>query len=473
MNALKYLLTSYCLILGTVCVANDVCPPATGIEEVNQKVEVLSDVPKQQLEETCVSEADNEFSKYFSTTDKIIRKKFGKLKLKGTREQFKILVNILGKKPHSSWPAVATGCDTVLCALTKLFGSEESAKRVLVVAKRDGYVISVDRSRSAPNRPDEQIWALNEIRAIDQSFSVLPQKFKRLKLMKYIYRIPDGLRRIKHDKAVAAFAVSGISIFDIVEHGYIGFYESAFSKSEFYGENWPRTVALHELCHHMDYQGTYRALGRDLSKQHKFGFAALSWQQKAWKWSIKPNAKGFVTDYARTSPAEDFAESCMFYVFYPEILKEKTPEKYALLKDKLFDGLEFIDAPPFSLASSPELDTAVASETFCKDTYANCLRLAKKDNEKNRIQFETARRGNATSYLLYDTAEDFFDKNSCMLNSTKTTSEKLAEDILSEKATCRIGSGPILDAGVTRKIRNSCRSKIGALIESTRQRPRD
>jgi hypothetical protein len=48
-----------------------------------------------------------------------------------------------------------------------------------------------------------------------------------------------------------------------------------------------------------------------------------------------------VSDYARTDELEDFAESYMFYVRDPAVLRQASPEKYEFLRLELFAGREY------------------------------------------------------------------------------------------------------------------------------------
>lgn len=50
----------------------------------------------------------------------------------------------------------------------------------------------------------------------------------------------------------------------------------------------------------------------------------------------------FVTDYATTSPEEDFAETYSFYINDPEMVQAICPEKYDFMKDHVFGGREFL-----------------------------------------------------------------------------------------------------------------------------------
>lgn len=51
----------------------------------------------------------------------------------------------------------------------------------------------------------------------------------------------------------------------------------------------------------------------------------------------------FVTDYAQTSPSEDFAESYAMYINDPPLLQAVSPDKYDFMKDNVFNGKEFVE----------------------------------------------------------------------------------------------------------------------------------
>ncbi len=54
------------------------------------------------------------------------------------------------------------------------------------------------------------------------------------------------------------------------------------------------------------------------------------------------NQTGFVSDYARANWQEDFAESYLAYIRYPEILQLYSPQKYEFMRREVFQGKEFL-----------------------------------------------------------------------------------------------------------------------------------
>ncbi len=50
---------------------------------------------------------------------------------------------------------------------------------------------------------------------------------------------------------------------------------------------------------------------------------------------------GFVSDYARSNEFEDFAESYLTYVRYPDVLRQVSPEKYEFMRLEVFGEKEY------------------------------------------------------------------------------------------------------------------------------------
>ncbi len=248
---------------------------------------------------------------------------------------------MLGEQPNS-WQK-ANSCKTVLCALTKLYDSEESAKRVLNIAKRNNYLVSASKDFTDENKQSMgQLFSAEEIRIIDIAFKKLPANFRKLKSLSRIKRMPDGYSKPGSPDAVA-YARPAL---DGYWEGEITFISSAFTS----GKKEAAMTAVHELAHHLDYSN---------SNKTRFGisespeFLKLSgWKldkkyemQKGKKvlvetWT-RPETKKFVYDYAGTKPAEDFAEAVSYYIYEPEIFRDLDPEKYNFIKKNVFNGQEF------------------------------------------------------------------------------------------------------------------------------------
>lgn len=275
------------------------------------------------------------------------------LTLEGSAEEIKYLNKMLGDNSNDKW-SEASGCATVLCALTRVYDSEEAAYRVLNIAKRDGYIISLAKDFNFDKGPMGQLFSLEELQKIDLSYMKLPAGFKKLKTLDRIKRLPDGYTDPKVPKA-AAFASPAYHALLYDTEGEITFLMTGTK-----GGVWGPLVAVHELTHHVDFsRSTKTPYGVSESPE----FLKLSGWKKIKKyetdkktgnkvavdgWEHAPN-KNFITDYAGTEPAEDLAEAGAHYMFYPKKFKETDPEKYEFIKKNIFDGKEFLSEPDLGI----------------------------------------------------------------------------------------------------------------------------
>lgn len=102
----------------------------------------------------------------------------------------------------------------------------------------------------------------------------------------------------------------------------------------------PEAIFVHELGHMADYNGRHRKL----ANKDDTDFKGISWRRVPVLNVKRPESQGtFVSDYASTQPAEDFAESIAAYVFHPKQLQKASPEKYDYIKKYVFDDWEAKD----------------------------------------------------------------------------------------------------------------------------------
>ena len=87
-------------------------------------------------------------------------------------------------------------------------------------------------------------------------------------------------------------------------------------------EHLSRSV-LHELAHSLD---------DELPKVFNEWKALSGWSLRDGKWVALRPAAGFVDDYAKTSPFEDWAETFSEYFLHPEIVKKRYPEKHRFME---------------------------------------------------------------------------------------------------------------------------------------------
>ena len=76
---------------------------------------------------------------------------------------------------------------------------------------------------------------------------------------------------------------------------------------------------------------------------HNAQDATIGWETGlSQQWAgLYRSSNEYITAYAATSAAEDFAECYSAYVNDPELLQKVTPDKYDFLRDQVFDGREY------------------------------------------------------------------------------------------------------------------------------------
>ena len=268
-------------------------------------------------------------------------------------------------RPPKDWPAVALGCTTVVCGLGKLFGSEESALRALNVAARSGYVISATQEGNPAGV--EQIWKPEEIRSIDRVLESAPEQYLHINTMKFFKRYADGVFKVDSPNT-AAWADYNRN-------------EIVFLALTFKNSDSIDTTIFHELSHHYDFQGIDQ--NPEVLISEKIGFSKISgWGSGILNSisefrEIRTDQTGsythaadasFVTNYASTSPLEDFAESCAYYRYRPTDLKIASLEKYNLLKDQVFKGVEYTESGGW-----PALDQEIVSMGGMSSLLSTCV----------------------------------------------------------------------------------------------------
>ncbi len=268
-------------------------------------------------------------------------------------------------------------CNDTLCVLKTIFGSEEAAKRLLFISIQTGFTLSVSPShtqavletvtengvRTTRQRQGSSVWALNELRRMTNTAKILPQIRAKLTSPVTIYRV-----------GVPSKAAAEAS-----SESWIHFFQGAFENDESPwdgAENaiYTDKVFVHEYCHLIDYEGRYEPQNGNAIKSYKS--LLPKYQPRLGPgWGVKGNGAQFVTDYSQKSHAEDFAESCAYFILAPKVLAERAPAKYAAMKDIVFSGRDFTGAfwnrPLFPEVS--ELLTSAATENQCESDLMNHL----------------------------------------------------------------------------------------------------
>lgn len=415
--------------------------------------EVLGILPANECAPTndaILKQVEDEYKKFYGAEPQV-KKSVKGFSLKASAKEIKLASTILGEKPPTGWSAAAAGCETVQCAFEKLLKSKEAAMQLFNIPAKSGYHLSLDQKIN-PNNV-EQMWSAKEIRELDASISKMPPELKHLPHMEKIQRLADGYRRGSHSANTAAFASPRIKFYKEAE---LVMYDAALNN--FAGENpylttsWPQEVLIHEMCHHHDYKGYYTSKDMKMTTEQKnAAFSQLSGWQKTTgpkgedTWKSSPNAK-FVSDYASTQPAEDYAETCANYILKPEKLMEKAPEKYAFMKKNIFNNKEFNNAPwtPNAAKSWAPLAALLQDDKDCESQIAECVKSVRFENGNFSKTFKDSK--NSVSKISTKSATRLMENDSCVEKFREEKVKKMHELLSKEPSFCD-KNGPQLVRG--------------------------
>ena len=211
-----------------------------------------------------------------------------------------------------------SSCQDVACAMTELVGPE-LAPRMLLLAVGYGYMASDLGARA------DQRWTARELDVVLAALADLPDSWFASDTGTYrvlLHRQTEAAAR------VGALASNGGFLVALAGEGYPGILIA--DGWDRIGARERRVVMVHELAHELVRTAPAR-WHRDWRRAMKADRAA----------GRKARAANSVSVYADTDPGEDFAESVAAYRYLPALLKRRAPARYAFLKDRVFDGVDY------------------------------------------------------------------------------------------------------------------------------------
>jgi hypothetical protein len=434
---------------------------------------VLNILPKKECpsnDEVILKQVEAEYESFYGS-ERQTKKYVKGFSLVGSTKELKLAREMLGDQPPKNWNKAASGCETLQCAFTKLFGSKEAAMQMFNIHAKSNYILSLDQSINQ-NLAD-QIWSPREVRELDAAISKMPSVLKNLPRLDKINRMGDGLRRKQHNASVAAFAsVGGESQLVIYDNGLTSLTKN---KNPYDKISWPQEVLIHELCHHYDYKG-YHENGTMYSEQRNSSFARLSgWREETGskgqvEWKYSPNAK-FVSAYAQTQPAEDFAETCMNYVLNPKRLKEKAPNKYAYMKRHIFNQQDFSQKPWVNSEESkwPELAKLLDDEKICHAKLNECVKnISYSKGSGTFCHKEESSRLTDTYTITYTSAcysRPMVRSLACFEKFKQDRIKEIDEELSNSKNYCSLGGSEVIHDA-----RNKVCQESGNILDNSLER---
>jgi hypothetical protein len=248
-------------------------------------------------------------------------------------------------------------CQDAICVINKVYKSKDGLEGWMTYLwyLKMGYRLSLknkiyEQKDSAPGSYDGKVYPLNdylfsrdELYAFWRMSHALTSPFKNLPKMIEIQRIP---RKSKIEGRGAACGLAWSS-------GYVQVNDACLS---FWGDKDTGFIyegVTHELGHQIDYQfaedikssgsyyshvGTWKEIG-GWSQTEYFDEER---KETVQEWVSTLRNDQFVREYARTSPAEHFADTIAYYRYSGDTTKRKIPtDVYEHLQKKVFDGLEY------------------------------------------------------------------------------------------------------------------------------------
>jgi hypothetical protein len=446
------------------------CAPENSIQQFSSEIlgqlAPLKECPSE--DDLILKKVTAEYKQYYGGLSQVSQVIKG-FSLKGSAKELKLATEMLGAKPPKDWKTAATGCATIQCAFEKLFNSKEAAMQVFNIHAKSGYNLSLDQTINQ-NKADQH-WSAKEVREFDAAITKLPKELRHLSHVGGIDRQGDGLRGHGHEANVAAYASPYVANYKNAE---LVVYDSGLTgkttgKSPYDTTSWPQEVLIHELCHHHDFKGLYNSNFSGMtSEQKNAGFKNLSgWKEQTGKkgeaiWVYTKN-DSFVSWYAATSPAEDYAETCMNYVLHPEVLEKKAPAKYAYMKKQTFKGLEFKDKiwNKEQKLNWPKLNDLLADEAGCDTALVECMKDLK--YEYGSFSYPTSKSGSMTMYSS-GSAQTHIKNSSCFKNYKSDRAKKLEEVLAEEADYCQQGGQRVIKNNSS-KICQNAEALLGETLE--------
>lgn len=210
-----------------------------------------------------------------------------------------------------------TYTNTVMEQFLRHAATKESLEKVLM--KRTGWKL-----RSVPGEKhyeEEQEFRTEElVTLVKQLMDIPADVFKKMKIKKVTRWRYGAAMPIKTAKAIYYVQEQKLQFSDaaLMDNG-----------TDIYGEG----TILHEMGH---------AFWYGVSESTKDKFTGISWVKQNNKWErLSGTSDGFITDYAMTSPEEDFAEHFSAYMHQPELLERRASRKKGYFEDEVFTDASF------------------------------------------------------------------------------------------------------------------------------------
>lgn len=231
-------------------------------------------------------------------------------------ERLTTAVDFFGQdKPAGEQPSLITTCKKVDCAIKEIFG--ETGTQLFFMLRKFGF-----NGSHIAHSDDADAWKKSELDEVLLALTDYPDSVLPMKDNKKLIHFKRGYQRGNGGNTIANAV---IEIFDLWDSD---------SKEE------KRYTLTHEIGHYIagesdvDDSDYWKSLSGWESETRYVNGEEVS--------EFKLNRPStIVSRYGKANPAEDFAEAASAYRYNPELLKRKSPQKYELIKNVIFNGVEY------------------------------------------------------------------------------------------------------------------------------------
>lgn len=221
--------------------------------------------------------------------------------------------------------------NTLFEQLTEEVSTREFVQQLL----KDQFNLSIDPKDTADSvQPYAREMTHKEATMVLKQISDLPLSIAKDLKLRTIVRMRPG------DKGAVAADYNK-------ESETIRLYDKAFEEGPVQGEG----TVLHEFGH---------ALWQSMPPHYQERFTQLSWDTSVYGSPKLKKTANFVTDYARKSPEEDFAEHFSAFVNNSEWLKRMAPDKQLMLSE-MFNSY-YLDDSKYTAGGHDKTKAAIKSE---------------------------------------------------------------------------------------------------------------
>jgi hypothetical protein len=297
----------------------------------------------------------------------------------GWRNESKNQKNI--QKDYKINPA----CKKVMCAVEKIWGADMGAKLLYMYLKHgfNGSELAFENSdRFNQAELDNAIIGLDD----------LPAHLIPLGKNQRLTRFSRGYTLAMYGSGVVANAV--VMLFDLYER------ENAQQK---------QYTIYHEMAHNI----STKLGGMDNSSAW---LKQSGWVKKGDDWAAGKNAC-FISEYGKTNPWEDYAESLSAYRYDPKGFEKACPTKYKFVKDEVYKGMEYKKEEQCSPIPSQKLSA------IRDDLFNDIIKNTKIDIDLEKIQKSCANSFSypATEQETQSCSEKIFANHNFDLNQSTVT----------------------------------------------------